>query len=314
MRGVLYFLAGSKHCAHAIVSVASLRKFYDGPVVFATEADGPGRQCAEWIARDDALNIPGGPIVIMPDARLGAGGHGKSYFSKTFLPKVSPLDATLFLDADTLVVDELDELWPEEGSPEVTLTQFVDWVSTGGKMSQRIKPWGESSKESGYVPDAQQVERVYVQLRKPWPAINTGVMAWTQAARAFTDEWHRVTAMRDVFIVDETACQIIFPEYPHRVLDDRFNASTVFAPAGQTVEGRQNVRIWHGHGGKFWKRPTGWKIYRDHLFEALDQNRANIQAMPVTPKWLNAAYNDKDGGQKAIPEEDRNRLLQYGWR
>jgi hypothetical protein len=284
-RGVLYFVAGTKHNVHAVVSIASLRKWWRGPVAICTEAEGPGRECAEWIARDDALNIPGGPVLVIPDAQLKAGGGGRSYFSKTFLPKLSPFEETVFLDADTLVVGDFSDVWPRSGD-EAVLTRFCDWVSTGGRMQQRIRPWGEVNADAGYVPDPQQVERVAVQLSKPWPAINTGVMGWLKGSWCFNNEWHRVTSMRRAFIVDETACQIIFPEFRCRVLDDRFNCSVVYPPAGQTVEGRADVRIWHGHGGKFWKRPSGQRIWLPHYRECLEQNRANIQAIAPHPKFL----------------------------
>jgi hypothetical protein len=300
-RGVLYFVAGTKHNVHAIVSIASLRKWYNGPIAICTEAEGPGRDCAEWIARDAAINYPGGEVLVLPDPGLRAGGGGRSYFSKTLLPAISPFEQTVFLDADTLVVGPINELWPN--GDEVVLTQFVDWVSTGSKISQRIKPWGEANpKEPDYVADQQQIDRVAVQLSKPWPAINTGVMAWTNGTngQAFTAEWNRVTSMRKVFIVDETACQIIFPEFQCRVMDDRFNASAVYPPWGQTVAGRQGIRIWHGHGGKFWKRECGRPIWLPHYRECLRQNRANIVATPPHGKFL-----------RSLPEADQAWIQEF---
>lgn len=305
--GVLYFNAGPKHCVHLIVSIASLRKHYSGPVQICCEADGPGRECAEWIARDDAL----APVVVLPDKRLVGGGHGQSYLCKTMLPRLSMFDQTIFLDADTLVVGDIAPLWPDPASGEVVLTQFADWVSTGGRMQQRIKPWAEKDNPPGYSPDNRNIERVRKQLSAKWPAINTGVMGWTKESEPFCDEWHNVTSQRNVFIVDETACQIIFPEYRHRVMDDRFNCSVVYQPHGKAVETREDVRIWHGHGGKFWKRPGGWHFYRDPLMAALDQNRGNIQNAPVVRKWLDAGYNEHGEGRKVISPEDRQRLEQY---
>jgi hypothetical protein len=212
---------------------------------------------------------------------------------------LSPFDATIFLDADTLVVGSIDELWPL--SDELVLTMFADWVSTGTRMQQRIKPWAVAdAAKAGYTPDAQQIERVRVMLSKKWPAINTGVMAWSRSAncQAFAAEWHRVTNMRDTFIVDETACQIIFPEFQTRVLDDRFNASVVYPPAGKTVLGRDDVRIYHGHGGKFWKRDGSGKvrpgqlIYVPHYERALQENLGCIRAIAPYAKWFRQLDDD----------------------
>jgi hypothetical protein len=294
--GVLYFNAGPKHCVHLIVSVASLRRHYSGPVQICCEAEGPGRECAEWIARDDAL----APVVVLPDKRLVGGGHGQSYFCKTMLPRLSMFDQTIFLDADTLVVGDIAPLWSDPASGEVVLTQFADWVTTGGKMRQRIIPWREV-----------EPERADRMLAKPWPALNTGVMAWSKNSEPFADDWHHTCKKRVVFMADELAAQIIYPDHPHRVMDDRFNCSVVFPPQGQTVESRQDVRVLHGHGGKFWKRPGGWHFYREPLLAALDQNRGNIQSAPVVRKWLDASYNEHGEGRKVISPEDRLRLEDY---
>lgn len=290
-RGVILFVAGTKHNVHAAVCVASLRQHYDGPVALITELNGPGREACELIAGDCRL----GPIQVIADESIKAGAHGQSYFCKTLLPQLSPFDSTIFLDADTLVVGPLDELWADPHSGEFVLTQFADWVSTGKKMRQRIIPWAEV-----------EPERAARMLAKPWPALNTGVMAWSRASAAFCSDWTETCRKRVVFMADELAAQIIFPDHPHRIIDDRFNASVVFPPAGKQVLTRDDVRIWHGHGGKFWKRDgrgrvrPGQVIYLPHYERALQENLGGIRGIAPHRKWF-----------QQIEAETRSRLQSY---
>jgi len=277
-RGILFFNSGSKHCIHCIVAVTALRRHYSGPIAIVTEANGPGRETAEWIATDEYL-APA--VTVLPTPGMEAGGHGISYYCKTKLPRLTPFDQTIFMDADTLVVGKFDELWPDPATGEVVLTQFADWVSTGGKMRQRILGWLDVAK--------REVDRM---LEKPWPALNTGVMAWSRQSEPFSDAWTHITAKRiesegDVskFMADEIAAQLIYPDFPYRIMNDKFNASVVFPPAGQTVEQRHGVRIWHGHGFKFWKRGSGQHVWMKHYIECLRHNRANICTLMPQQKF-----------------------------
>ena len=286
-RGVLYFVAGDRHNVHAIVSIASLRKWWKGPVAICTEDQGPGRECAEWIARDDAL----APVQVIPDKQMIGGGKGKSYFAKTVLPRLSPFEQTIFLDADTLVVGDISPLWPDVASGEFVLTQFADWVTTGSKMRGRLTPWGDVDPErTGRMLQDYEHQtcksQVYHDGRWKWPALNTGVMAWSVNSEQFTEDWHHTCAKRVVFMADELAAQIIFPDHPHRIMDDRFNASVVYPRQGQAVEDRPDARILHGHGGKFWKRESGRTLWLPAYLECLRLNRANIVATPPQPKWF----------------------------
>ncbi len=278
-RGIIYFVAGSKHCVHAIVSVMSLRDHYKGPVALITEADGVGRRCCEQIAADDRL----GPIKVIADATMKAGGHGVSYLCKTLLPRLSPFESTIFLDADTLVVGDFSELWPDVASGEVCLTRFSTWVSTGGKMRQRILGW-----------EPFEPERVDRMFQKSWPAINTGVMSWGINSEAFAEDWHHTAAKRSVFMTDETAAQVIFPDHNVRVLDRRFNCSVVFD------QDEDDARIYHGHGGKFWKRPSGWTVYSPWYEAALVNNVAGIRSARPPDKWF-----------RSIPTDDQRRMSAY---
>jgi hypothetical protein len=291
--GVLYLNLGAKHAVHLIVSLTSLRKHYAGPVAIVTEADGPSLEVARWCQADPAL----GTIEIIADPTLRAGGHGQSYLCKTLLPTLSPFDATLFIDADTLITGDFREAFPQTAD-EVTLTHFSDWVSTGSKMSGRISEWAKA-----------EPERAARMLATAWPAINTGVVGWGKDTQAFAADWHATSSKRKVFITDELAAQLIFPDHNVRIVDWRYNASVVFDLDRPNFG---DARIVHGHGMKFWKRPTGWQFYRQHYFECLEQNRANIQALRPSDKCLSVqTFEDGVPSKMGIPQADRDRIETY---
>ena len=101
------------------------------------------------------------------------------------------------------------------------------------------------------------------------------------------------------FISDELACQLLVFEYPHQVFDTRYNASPIYHPGGW--EDAKDVRVWHGHGAKFFKtrRPD------------IEQNRINgikrqnglwlpvfFAARAVNWCRLNAWHNEPRMGRK----------------
>lgn len=269
--GVLYLNLGDKHSVHLIVSLTSLRRFYAGPVAIVTNP--AGIEVAQWCANDPEL----GRIEVIVDPTLEAGGKGKSYLCKTLLPAITPFDNTLFLDADTLIVGDFREAFPQSAN-EIVLTHWSDWVSTGRMMRGRIEPWANVE------PD--RVERM---LAKPWPAINTGVVGWGSVTDKFAADWHETTARRQGFICDEIAAQLIFPDHNVRLLDWRYNASLMFDTGRADAA---DCRIWHGHGGKAWKSESGRKVYLPFFRDVLAQNRANVQALRLPHKWFAALPPD----------------------
>ncbi len=277
-KGCLYLNCGAKHGVHLVVSLTSLRKFYQGPVAIACELSGPGRDVAEACAADARL----GEIVIVSDARMQAGGKGISYLTKTMLPKVTPFSETIFFDADTLIVGEFEELWPRDPT-EVVLTHFSDWQSRGYKMTGRIKAW-----------EKEEPARVARMFERDWPALNTGVMAWGNDTDAFAEDWHNTSSKRVEFITDEMAAQLIYPDHNCRIVDWRFNASVVFDIGRPEY---WDARVRHGHGFKHWKRPNAWEQYRNHYYDCLSANMANIRSL-----WPG------DKVMRLIPEADRKAI------
>ena len=281
-RGVVYMLLGAKHAVHLAVSLCSLRQWYDGPVCVLCDMEGYG--WARWIIEpecaDDVERVFDYQIIFDQQLNQPAGK-----LLKTLVPSLSPYDATLFLDADTLVVGDIGELWPIHH--ELVLTQFSDWLTTRNRMRRRIAEWS----------DIEPMLAAHC-LHFGEPVINTGVMAWERGA-AVLEEWRKLAWKRPDKVgrydpTDELALQLVFREYPSRILDCRWNASVVFDWM------RPDVRIWHAHGLKAWRRQTGRDIYLPFYESLLQENRCGIRSIPLPEKCV-----------RSLPAEDRERLAKY---
>jgi hypothetical protein len=208
--GVLYFAAGRRHPEHLFVSIYSLLQHWSGSVAVVVADDDAYAYCRHLEQLDQVS------LVRDSFSHLPAGGHGRTYLCKTWLYKLSPFDRTIFLDADTLVEGDVSLVLP--GMDEIVLTQWMrGWHSLGNMMSGRIRQWEDV-----------EPELVRRQLSASWPAINTGVFGFSKCCEDTMARWHEVTKKKVQFICDEVAMQLIFPEHPHRLLDDRFNASPAY--------------------------------------------------------------------------------------
>jgi len=226
-RGVLYFLSGTSHAARLVVSLASLRRHFNGPVlVLSTDIESTEvcrRICGDERLRAEHREIP-------TDDRKP---RKWSYLFKSGLREHSFFDVTLYLDCDTLVLGNVAELFTLPTPRHIVVTQFAEWRTTGGRMTRRIRAWQDTH------PELVQPALAF------GPAVNTGVFSFSPATVVF-ERWSEVTkAGLAHFIPDELAMQLLLPHFPHLVLDDRFNRSIRYGRPGAL-----DTRIVHFHGNK----------------------------------------------------------------
>ena len=261
-QGVLYLCCGTLHAAHLIVSIASLKRHCKGPI--AIVADAVGMPLAERIAADPWLGSGAGVTAISLPATIPATTRSECLIAKTALPRLSPFANTAYLDCDTLVVDKIHRLFATRPE-QVRLTNFACLTTRSRKIRTRIYPW------QPYEP--QQVARI---LAGNWLAINTGVMAWGPESRPFTDAWRELATRSAELGDDEIAAQIVYPSHDFRILPWYYNASVAY----DTHRDPGPVKIWHGHAGRFLKRPTGRKLWLPVFAEAIERNYADIRSLP----------------------------------
>jgi hypothetical protein len=242
-------LYGTRHALQLVVSIYSLRQVYKGPIAVLCAHD--DNDCTSLRLKEALEQEPRLAVECVPFRFVTTGRRNNGYANKTLVHKISPFDKSVFLDADTLVVRPFDELFPI--GDEIVLTQFAGWWSNQRKISRRIENWRKV--DPVLVDRAQQAQ---------YPAINTGVFGFASST-TYMDAWREMTLRNLSFICDELASQIMFMDYPHRVLDQRFNASVVYSTAAPEVV--CDGRVWHGHGGKFFKKASGRAIWRP-LYDA----------------------------------------------
>jgi len=224
-RGVIYYNIGTSCCMRLLVSLASLRRHYSGPVTILSEGVESHRLC-EKIAKATNADLKEWNCGVEP----GANTH---YLAKTRYHLGTPFEITVALDSDTLITGSLDELFDITFASSFCVARFADWKSSGNTIAKRIRAWTTVAPSD--IEPALQFG----------PAINAGVIAFRHDATLLV-EWHPFALRgRDFFIPDEVSCQILLHRHPHRVLDSKWNRSCKYDDPGAA-----DTRIIHYHGRK----------------------------------------------------------------
>ncbi len=250
-QGVLYLICGPKVAERLVVSVWSLRRFWSGPVTVLCSTDAE-RDLLAPMAKDLNVDLQRIDAEESPHA---------AYLAKSRLHDWTPYDDNVFIDADTLVVGEIDDLF---GQP-LTLTPNADWVTTGKRMSRWLKQW--------YTLGSVTIDTlVDTQLAAAHPAINIGVFAF-QKDNPNLPDWHWLTQQfPESPLPEQIAMQLLSGIIMHRIRDERFNRLAV---VGHAVD---DIRIWHFHGLRHCSAQTNCReIWIPAFREAIARNVGNLQ-------------------------------------
>lgn len=276
--GFLYNLTGDKHAVQLVVSLLSLRHRHSEPVLIGY-GDDAARQVCMRILDDERLR----PVSCREVAMAAKARHkAKHHANKSCMEDWTIFGRTIFLDADTLVVGSLDDLWTDH----VTLTQFAGWVTTGRTIGSRLRKF-----EHLLPDDVRHMTSV------EHPAINTGVLAWGRSADSFHQEWRRVALANPVFMGDEIAANLIYERHGARVLDHRWNYSPLYSPAKRddgTLEVADDVKVWHFHGAKHCNNPAAISVWAPWYDKAVRENVAGLaQWTPAGDKRLRRFLDER---------------------
>jgi hypothetical protein len=217
--------------ARLVVSIHSLRKWYTGPItLFTTRPE--SHHIGRLIAEDKRLGVETAKLK----ERRGE-GYNASYLTKIAAALASPYDATVFLDADTIVAGALGELFDAAQDAPITVTQFCDMKTTDSLIVDRLRTWRQL-RNRGAAKRFGIRSTIDFMLRMPFPAINTGVFA-VQRDAAILNEWDALARQGcKMPLPDEIAIQLLLPRHPHRILGGHFNCH----PWATDI---LDVRIWH---------------------------------------------------------------------
>lgn len=244
--GVIYYNRGGACIIRLMVSIQSLRKFYDGNITVFME-DYDSNRISSFIEKHNVS------IIDLTSEKLD-----NNYVRKIIISKLSPYNKTVFIDADTLIVGDINELFLDIENYDLSVTKFSNWTSGGKKISRRIRGF------SPYISD-KMISRAI----SYGPAINTGVYCFMQNSKIF-EEWleiARIGQEHNLYIPDEIACQILLPKYNVRILDSKFNTSVRFG------ENEKDKNIIHYHGRKHCRKYPLAELWIKEFIELLENKK-----------------------------------------
>jgi len=237
MNGIIFYNIGFKMLVRLSVSLYTLRRNYSGDVTVICDEDSFNK-CKKITDLFD-VNI----LKVKNDLT----GKNIPFLNKCLLHKFSPYDNTIFLDCDTLILKNFDELFDYFKNYEFFTTKFSSWT-INKIISKRIKAW------TPYFPN----------LIKPALnfgfAINTGVFGFRKDSKLMNDWFSYAVKGKDLFIPDETSCQLILHKYNHKLVSHNYNTSCKFDKI------TDDTRIIHFHGRKHCRIQNGEFLFNSKLW------------------------------------------------
>lgn len=253
-RGVIYYNHGTGAAVRLLVSLASLRQHYTGPVMILSDGEDSHVLCRKIAAEFDAEMQEWTPDIPP--------GRHTTYLAKTLYHTASPYEVTVCLDNDTLIVGRIDELFDFAATSGFAVAQLARWRSDGSTIGRRVRGWSE------WLPDWIEPALRF------GPAINCGVIAFHKDA-SLLREWCRCALPgRETFIPDEVCCQILLHRHPHTILHGRWNRSCKHDDPALA-----DTRIIHYHGRKHCRSGLPYHAARwvAAFDEAVEQNLAGVR-------------------------------------
>lgn len=272
-RGVIYFNMGTSCAVRMLVSLWSLRRFYQGPVTLISAGTESHPYC-DRIAKSLDAEVREWEPQVPP-------GRNSTFLVKTQVYTATPYETSILIDSDTLIRGPIDQLfsWTEESG--LIVTQMADWTVDRRCMVKRINSWKELYPEW------------VAACLKSGPAINGGVMAFRRGTPLLAD-WYRLALPgRNTFIPDETCLQLLLPRYPHRVVPHFWNTSCVYGKPRD-----KNTRIIHYHGRKHCRRglPHHADLWTEAYSEVIRLDLAGVRSWQpagdrMLKKYLHSTTN-----------------------
>ena len=269
--GVIYLLTNAQHAARLVVSIHSLRKFFNGPVtVFSTRL--ASKEITDKLAADASLDVN----IQSTDE---ASGQNAAYVTKPRVIQFSPYDATLFMDADTLVVGPITELVHAVQTNPLVVTEFCNWNTQHAVMVSRLENWS-SLANSDHDP-FQLRHRLDACRNHPLPAINAGVFGFQKESR-FLPRWSALTDYASDYVLpDEMALQLLLLDEEHELLDTRFNCALAF------MDDPQDARVLHFAATTHLTHEPSRRIWQAAYRECCQKGVGDIQKwsrfVPIEP-------------------------------
>lgn len=260
MNGVIYYNTGISYLVRLLVSAYSLRRFYSGDIAILSWGD-----ASHYISSQIAKAVNAQLIRINPQIESS---DSPQFLVKTRLHEFSPFVNTLYLDADTLILKKIDNLFPIIKTHSFLASTVDGWKTTDEHIRTRLEGW------RGFYP--QHVKKAL----KFGRVINCGVMGFNRTS-TLLKSWYKFTLPgKNLFVPDEIACQLLLTEHPHTLVDSRYNCMSKYCNIGY------ETKIVHYHARKHCTMPQA-KNWLGVYYEVISKNVANIKSwQPANDKIL----------------------------
>jgi hypothetical protein len=139
------------------------------------------------------------------------------------------------LDADTIILKNINELFDLAKEHHFVVPQFTDWTCATKPIIKRIKSWYE------YYPEL--CENIIGDNN--FKAVNCGVFSFKHNSDFALNWYDKIIQGRNNFIPDETGMQVLLQNYKHLVCDQKFNVSCKYSNPYSA-----DTSIIHYHGRK----------------------------------------------------------------
>lgn len=228
------------------VSLNSLRKAYQGPVTLLIDGEG----------KEDCIELAKKYSCDTKEANYTYGIRNCVYLNACLSGCSTPYNVSVWLDSDTVVLKNFDELFDYSEQHEFAIAQFSTWRTERGQIRRRILAWRD----------------IYPELMDKaiafGPAINCGVFGFRKDSKLMTDWYDLALPGYKTFIPDEVCCQIMLHKYPHIILPAEYNTSCKYGKVDD------NTRIIHYHGRKHSYIENGVFLHNcKHWYKEFDEVR-----------------------------------------
>jgi len=230
-REIAYLMSGIVHMQYLVVSLRSLREWWQGPVAVYTFP--ASREIGDRIAADWRLGVehrPWEPFEIPKRSNI-------QFLNKIAMMQEKGPEWRMYLDADTTIHGPLDELFIEATATGFAATQFSLWESTGSVIRARLTRLLQFPEIPGDV-----VQHV---MTTAYPSPNGGIFVCRPGSPVLPRwlTWSRIA--QSIFIADEAVLhilQVTMRSYVTVVRGGRWNCSHKY----QSVI--RDPVIYHYHG------------------------------------------------------------------
>lgn len=270
-QGIIYYNRGQSCIPRLLVSLYSLREHYDREISIFMEGEHL-EELSENLKQK--FNID-----IIYDKNIDT----TTYVRAVEVCMKSPYENTIWIDADTLIVNSFDEIFEYIPDYDICISNFAGWTTEGKGIRRRI------SRFNNLLPDDMINSAINY-----GPAINCGVYGFRKNYD-FLNEWLKISKIGEkngIFIPDEIACQILLPKYKTKILSQDYNISVKYGNY------TNNSKIIHYHGRKHCRNFKLSNLWINKFIELLDINFCNIKSYlyndRMLNKFLNYQYKNKE--------------------